>query len=436
MKAPYDVLRRKYNSCPLDCSLCEQACATRKDSLGAVIKAIHAPEVNFHGVMVCSQCAEPYCMEICPTGAIVKSEEDGVVRIKQEKCVGCGMCTLACPYGGINYNSEMKVSAKCDMCDGKPVCVEACPYGVLDVFSGSRVMSYFQDEDLLTPGTGLCTGCPGEVGLRFTLRVLGRDIVFFGCAGCVAPMMIGFDMKSGSKVTCFQCLFTNVAATMSGVNRYYRHIGREVKLVAFVGDGCVTDIEFQGFSGAAERGENIIVICYDNEAYMATGILQSSTTPLGASTTTSPVGEWYHGKPQRSKDVPLIMVSHRIPYVATANIAYLEDYARKLTKAMNVKDGMAYIHLLSPCPLGWGAPLDSGIDISRAAVETNYFPLWEYENGKLHLTQEISAPRPVQEFTKLMRRFSHLTEEELGQFQEFVNDKLARIKALALVENL
>jgi len=231
-------------------------------------------------------------------------------------------------------------------------------------------------------------------------------------------------------VATFPCLFTNVIPTMTGVSRYYRHLGKRANLLAFVGDGCLADIGLQTLSGAAERGENLIVIVYDNEGYMNTGVQRSSTTPYSGWTNTSPVGGSYQGKAQKSKYMPLIMLAHEIPYVATANLAYLDDFVQKLTKAMTVKDGLSYIHLFSPCPVGWRASPDSGIAISRLAVETNYFPLWEAENGQARLTKEISHPKAIQEFTKLMGRFSHLQEDDLKTIQELVNHRFDTIKSI------
>jgi pyruvate/2-oxoacid:ferredoxin oxidoreductase beta subunit len=130
------------------------------------------------------------------------------------------------------------------------------------------------------------------------------------------------------------------------------------------------------------------------------------------------------------------MAFHRIPYTATATIAYLEDYVKKLTRAMNTKDGMSYIHLFTPCPSGWRAAMDSGIDISRLAVETNYFPLWECENGEFRLTQRIKKPEPIEEYTKLIGKFSHLTRDELGEFQKSVDTRYKQIKDLCSISNI
>jgi pyruvate/2-oxoacid:ferredoxin oxidoreductase beta subunit len=201
-------------------------------------------------------------------------------------------------------------------------------------------------------------------------------------------------------------------------------------VVAFLGDGATADVGFQNLSGAAERGENLIYICYDNEAYMNTGVQRSGTTPRSTWTFTTPVGPKRRGKEQPTKYMPLIMALHGVPYVATAAISNLEDYATKLSKAISIKDGMAYIHLFSPCPTGWRAPLDMTVELSRMAVETNYFPLWEMEHGKYRLTYEVKNPKPIQEYTKLMGRFAHLTKPELESFQQAANERFDFIKSL------
>ena len=436
MASLYDVLVKKHNACPPDCRLCEEACAHRNEKVSDIVmKTIHIPELGFNGVISCIQCGDPRCLEICPTGAIVKSAEDGVVRIIEEKCVGCGMCTMACPYGGIYYDRERTKPLKCDNCNGNPVCVPACPYGVLEFHKNSKIQSYMKAEDLLSPGTRACAGCPAELAMRFALRILGQDTILFTAPGCMTIVALGYEDKATVATAVYPCVFTNVASTMTGVYRYYKHIERDVQLVAFVGDACSADISFQVISGAAERGERIIYIVYDNEACMNTGIQRTSTTPLGAWTNTDPVGEEFHGKSQVSKDIPMIMLAHNIPYVATATIAYLEDFAQKLTKAMRVKDGMSYIHLLSPCPTGWRAAPDMSIELSRLAVETNYFPLWEAESGQLRLTAEIPSPKPVKEYLKTMGRFAHLTEDDFSKIQELVDSKLDKIRHLALMSS-
>jgi pyruvate/2-oxoacid:ferredoxin oxidoreductase beta subunit len=223
---------------------------------------------------------------------------------------------------------------------------------------------------------------------------------------------------------------TSVPSTMAGVKRYYRKLGKDVRCVAFVGDGCATDVGFQPLSGAAERNENIIFITYDNEGYMNTGIQRSSSTPYLGWTTTTPVAGRRKGKRMRSKSLPLIMAAHQIPYVATATIGFPEDFAMKLQKAMAVKDGMSYIHLLSPCILGWGYGISMSMDISRAAVETNYFPLWEYERGEYRLTYPVKKPKPITDYIHLLKKFSHLDESDMNEFQRVVAERFEHLRAL------
>ena len=234
MKDFKDVLAQRYNSCPPNCRLCEEACSQRKKegSLGSAIHAVDIPEVDFHGVIACIQCSTPLCAEICPTGAIVKDEDSGVVRLQQEQCVGCGLCTLECPYGGIYYSSEKQKSFKCDTCNGEPLCVPACPYGVLEFLRNSEIQRWLYDEDLISSGVRACPGCVAELALRLSLRVLGGDTVLFGAPGCMLPVMLGSGMTASTKLTTFPCLFTNVVSTMTGVYRVYRQSGKKAHLVA------------------------------------------------------------------------------------------------------------------------------------------------------------------------------------------------------------
>lgn len=437
MKKLNTTLNIKDNACPADCHLCEDACRDRglSEDLN-VISRVDLPEGKYHGVLSCIQCGEPRCVEMCPTGAITKSETDGIVRIKSEKCVGCALCTLACPYGGIYYSSKQKKSFKCDLCEGQPECVKACPHGILSLINNQPITSQFQIEDPLSHGTALCPGCPAETAHRFTLKVLGKEVILIGAPGCACAMILGVETPAGVKapesVPCHMALLTNVASVMTGMKRYYQKIGRDVKVVSFVGDGATADIGFQPLSGAAERGENIIYICYDNEAYMNTGIQRSSTTPLGAWTTTTEVGPYQQGKSKVGKYVPLLMALHGgVAYSATATIAYPLDYARKLKKAMAIKDGLVYIHLFSPCPVGWRGADDSAMEMCEAAVATNYFPLWEAEYGVFSITQAVKNPKPVQEFTRLTDRFRHLRKEDLEGLQRSVDQRMDTIQKLA-----
>jgi pyruvate/2-oxoacid:ferredoxin oxidoreductase beta subunit len=280
-------------------------------------------------------------------------------------------------------------------------------------------------EDLLSPGLPYCAGCGMELLDRQTLKLLGNDIVLFGAPSCNV-------LSSKAKVPYYGTLMTQVPSCATGVSRYFKHIGKETICVGLIGDGATADLGFGALSAAAERGERILYICYDNEAYMNTGIQRSSTTPFGSWTNTTQVGSRGRGRQGIPKNVPLLMTYHNIEYVATATLAYPEDYMRKLLKAKEaVKTGMAYIHVLAPCPTGWKFEPEKVIEVTKVAVETNYFPLWETENGVIKLTHEVANPTPIQEFTKLMKRFAHLSAEEIAHLQEHVNRSYSQLKRIA-----
>jgi len=436
MKSFYDTLRIEENICPPDCKACHTRCTEvkkEKGQQGTGILEVHLPKLGVHTANTCNQCSEPACLDVCPTGAIIKNQDDGIVRITQTKCLGCGLCDLACPYGGIDFDATSKQASKCDLCEGEPQCVEACPVKAISVMKARSVVKHFHEDPLLM-GSSLCVGCPAETTLRFVLRVLGKDTYLFGAPGCATNVINGMGIRTMVRIPSHMSNMTTVPSTMTGVKRYHRKMGRDVRCVAFVGDGCATDVGFQPLSGAAERNENIIFITYDNEGYMNTGIQRSSTTPYGGWTTTTPAMGKRKGKRMSSKNVPLIMAAHDIPYVATAVIAYPEDLLMKLQKAMAVKDGMSYIHILSPCILGWGYSISQSLDILRAAVETNYFPLWECERGEYRMTHVVEKPKPITEYTALLKKFAHLDKEELDELQKIVNKRFDRIRALTMME--
>jgi pyruvate/2-oxoacid:ferredoxin oxidoreductase beta subunit len=295
----------------------------------------------------------------------------------------------------------------------------------------SRVFDYFQTEEQFAGGVAWCAGCPLELIARLVPKVLGKNMVFVGTPSCSAPVLHGQNIGAWHKLAYFSCPMTGVPSSATGLARYYRRIGQDATVVCFTGDGCATDVGFQPLSGAAERDEKIIYICYDNEGYMNTGNQRSSATPLGAATTTTPVGKVSRGKPTASKNMPLIMAMHRPAYVATATLSHLEDFARKLVKAKEKKEeGFVYLHVFSPCPVGWRIDSDSTIEVCRLAVRTNYFPLWEAERGRFRLTHEVANPRPVRELTRLMRKFAHFKEADIDNLQQLVNERYALIKTL------
>ncbi len=287
------------------------------------------------------------------------------------------------------------------------------------------------EEDYFTSGHTACPGCGGAMVVRETLKVLGKNTVVYMPASC---LLIFSDMYplNAFRVPSLQVLFETSAICASGIKRALKRLGKDdVTVVAFAGDGGTADIGMQALSGAAERNEDILYICYDNEAYMNTGIQRSSTTPFGAWTTTTPLGpnEEGRGKNEFKKDVPRILMAHDVPYVATASLGFPADFLKKLEKA-KAKKGFRYLHVLAPCPVGWRAESDKTVDLAKLAVETGIFTLMEFEDGVLKISRE---PRftPVRDYLKLQGRFRHLTEEQVAAIEHWVQAKWERDRALA-----
>jgi pyruvate/2-oxoacid:ferredoxin oxidoreductase beta subunit len=294
-----------------------------------------------------------------------------------------------------------------------------------------KVCEYYQNEDQFAPGVAFCSGCVLELNLRFVSRVLGKDIIFVGTPSCSAPVLHGQNTQAWHRHPYYACTMTGVASSATGLTRYYQKAGIDATVVCHTGDGCAMDVGFQTLSGAAERNEKMIYITYDNEGYMNTGIQQSSGTPFGASTSTTPLGRESRGKTTGSKNMPLVMAMHDIPYVATATLSHLEDYAKKLVRAKEVsKEGFCYIHVFCPCVPGWRIPTDASIQVCREAVRTNYFPLWEMDHGTCRITQKVREPKPVAELTKMVGKFKHLKGEELAVLQAQVDHRFRVLQAL------
>jgi pyruvate/2-oxoacid:ferredoxin oxidoreductase beta subunit len=295
----------------------------------------------------------------------------------------------------------------------------------------NRVFDYFCAGEQFAGGVAWCAGCPLELTARFVPKVLGKNMVFVGTPGCAAPVLHGQNIGAWHRLAYLSSVMTGVPSKATGLARYFKRTGQDATVVCFTGDGCATDVGFQPLSGAAERGEHIIYLAYDNEGYMNTGNQRSSATPLGAATTTTPVGKLRRGKPTVAKNMPMIMLMHRPAYIATATLSHLEDFAKKLKKAKEkAKEGFVYLHVFSPCPVGWRIDSNRVIEVCRAAVRTNYFTLWEAENGKPRFTVEVANPRPITELTQLMRKFSHLKEDGLAELQKAVDERYALVKSL------
>ncbi|MDP3386985.1 MAG: thiamine pyrophosphate-dependent enzyme [Eubacteriales bacterium] len=289
-------------------------------------------------------------------------------------------------------------------------------------------------EDMISPGISACVGCNVELTLRRCLQILGPNTILAIPPGCMGGVgVVGWDMKSGAKCPVFFPLLDNPASMLAGIKLHYERIGRKVNVVAFAGDGATTDAGMQCLSGAAERGDKIIYICYDNEGYMNTGYQRSSSTTRYSWTSTTPVTqEGRGGKRQNKKDFPMIMAMHDIPYMATCSPAFIPDMVKKLETAMEKQElGLAYLHVFNPCLTGWGIKTEESIDVSRLSVETNFFPLYEVIDGKFIISREYKNPKPVAEYLRKIKKFSHLNDSEIENIQLLVDQKWNRLKQLA-----
>jgi pyruvate ferredoxin oxidoreductase beta subunit len=293
-----------------------------------------------------------------------------------------------------------------------------------------------RESPKLLPGHRHCAGCAVPIVVKLVLACVKEPAVVVTATGCLQVATTIFPYTSWY-IPWIHNAFENAAATASGIEAAFKALKKRgvinddnVNIIVFGGDGGTYDIGFQSLSGAIERGHNFLYILYDNEAYMNTGIQRSGGTPFGAWTTTSPAGNVIPGKPQHKKPIADIVVAHRAPYVATATPAHWLDLMMKVRKALSIR-GPKFIHVLTPCPRGWRFDPSLSIEVCRLAVDTCYFPLWEFEKGVWRLTDRSLAiaknpnlKKPIEEFLKIQERFRHaLTKDTyiIKELQEYVD---------------
>jgi len=290
----------------------------------------------------------------------------------------------------------------------------------------------------LSGGHRLCAGCGASIVVRQVLMGTKDYVVAGSATGCLEVATTIYPFTAW-KIPFIHNAFENSAATMSGVETAYKalkkkgKITKEIKFVAFGGDGGTYDIGLQSLSGALERGHKFVYVCYNNEAYMNTGIQRSGATPKGASTTTAPHGKESHGKHQFKKDLTSIVAAHRIPYVAQASASNWNDLVTKAEKAF-AADGPAFLNVIATCHRGWRFPQEKSIEISKLAVETGVWPLIEVENGIWRFTYKPKERKPAIEWLKSQGRFSHLFTEEnksvIDEIQQGIDENWSRLENL------
>lgn len=281
--------------------------------------------------------------------------------------------------------------------------------------------------ELLECGHLACPGCGAALAMRLVLKALGEKTIVT-LPACCWSIIAGPWPQSSLKVPLFHTAFETGASAASGIKAALLARGdTETTVIAWAGDGGTFDIGLQALSGAAERNEDFIYVCYDNEAYMNTGIQRSSATPFGAWTTTTPGEAWKHDK---KKDILQILAAHGVPYAATATVAYPDDLVAKVTKAKSVK-GTRFIHLLAPCPPGWKTSDDETIELGRMAVHSKVFPLVEVENGlDWRITVEPQG-LPVADYLGRQGRFKHLSEAQIAEIQKQVDARWENLRKRA-----
>ncbi len=286
--------------------------------------------------------------------------------------------------------------------------------------------------ELFAEGHRGCQGCGEALALRQVLKVAGPNTIVCSATGCMEIITSPYP-ESAWRVPWIHVAFENAAAVAAGVEagikilqRKGRYREGKVNIIAVGGDGGTADIGLQALSGALERFHDFTYVCTDNEAYMNTGIQRSSSTPYGASTTTSPTGKESIGQQTQKKSLPQIVAAHDIPYLATACPSYPLDLMNKTRRALDTV-GPTYLHVLSPCPTGWRHAIDMAIEMGRLAVETGVFPLYEVVDGKLTLNIKMDQRKPVIEYMKPQGRFRHLKPDEIEKIQQRVDESYEKL---------
>jgi pyruvate ferredoxin oxidoreductase beta subunit/2-oxoisovalerate ferredoxin oxidoreductase beta subunit len=283
------------------------------------------------------------------------------------------------------------------------------------------------NESLVNSGHLGCPGCGATIAMKFALQALGERTMVVLPASCWGVISGPYPLTS-LKVPIMHTAFATAGAAASGLRAALEVTGRQdITVLSWAGDGGTFDIGFQSLSGAVERNEDCIFVCYDNEAYMNTGVQRSSATPYGSRTTTTPGRGW---KRTRKKNMVEALAAHRIPYAATASIGFPQDMIRKFIKAREYAGNARFIHVFATCPTGWRIPSDQSVKFARLAVQTNIFPLYEVMDGHRYVIN-YRGTRPVNDYLCPQGRFSHLIEPDLRSIQTMVDEEWSLLQRKA-----
>jgi len=289
----------------------------------------------------------------------------------------------------------------------------------------------YDDTEYVQGPHGFCPGCSVALAIRYFLKAVGKKVILVMPPGCAAPSVL-FPQKSlrmdDELIDTASCPFGSTAIFAGGIKTALVARGDlETQVVGWAGDGATFDIGFGGVSAAAERNEDIIYVCYDNEAYMNTGNQRSSATPWGAKTATNPPPAV---KDEKKKDMMWIMMGHELPYAATATIAYPDDLMAKAKKAKELK-GFRFLHILTPCVPGWGYRPELTVKVSKLAVQTRLFPLYEIEDGTRITINKKPKPKELKEFVQLQGRFKHLTPDDIELWERSVQTRWEKLEYMS-----
>jgi len=283
------------------------------------------------------------------------------------------------------------------------------------------------EKEYFASGHRACPGCGQALAVRLVLKAAGDDTIIVNATGCLEVFSTPYPETSW-KLPYIHVAFENAAAVASGVYRALKIQNKKANILALAGDGGTFDIGLQALSGALERKEKFTYVCFDNSAYMNTGVQRSGATEKYMETTTTPYGKKIHGNLLWKKPMPFIIAAHNASYVATASVDNPIDINNKIKKALN-SEGVSYVQIFSPCPLGWKHESNKTIEIAKLAVESRFYPIFEIENGILKL-KNIENPKDVKTFLAMQGRFKHVSDNDIDEIKRYINDQWNRLLEL------